>query len=143
MSRLSRCRNIDVGDVSPADYERFTSALRADVDGVQVDFDDGHCPSWSNNIRGYRNINKFVTGELGQSLRSSPVLMLRPRAWNMTERNVLVEGKASPAPLVDFGILVWQNANQMNSAGAGPFFYLRAEWRKWFLINIFCYWKIY
>ena len=125
MSRLSRCRNIDVGDVSPADYERFTSALRADVDGVQVDFDDGHCPSWSNNIRGYRNINKFVTGELGQSVRSSPVLMLRPRAWNMTEHNVLLAGKVSPAPLVDFGLLIHHNWRQMLRAEVGPFFYLR------------------
>lgn len=119
-----------MGDVSPADFERFTSALRADVDGVQVDFDDGHCPSWSNNIRGWRNINRFVRGEFGQSLRSSPVLMLRPRAWNMTEHNVLVGGKISPAPLVDFGILVWQNAVQMQRAGAGPFFYLRNQKRK-------------
>ena len=35
-----RCRNIDVGDVSPADLERFTAALRADVDGVQVSGED-------------------------------------------------------------------------------------------------------
>ena len=114
-----------MGDVSPADYERFSSALQADVDGVQVDFDDGHCPSWSNNIRGWSNVNKFVSGELGRSLKSSPVLMLRPRAWNMTEHNVLLAGKVSPAPLVDFGLLVWHNARPMERAGAGPFFYLR------------------
>ena len=33
--RLRR-RNVDVGDVSPADTQRLTAALEADVDGVQV-----------------------------------------------------------------------------------------------------------
>ena len=50
---------------------------------------------------------------------------MRPRAWNMTEHNILLAGKVSPAPLVDFGLLVWHNARPMERAGAGPFFYLR------------------
>ena len=98
------------------------------TDFVEVDFDDGHCPSWSNNIRGWANITRFVAGELGPSLPrldSAPVLMLRPRAWNMTEHHVLLAGNVSPAPLVDFGLLVWHNARPMERAGAGPFFYLR------------------
>ena len=61
-----KCRNIDVGDVSPADDQRFKDALNADVDGIQVDFDDGHCPSWSNQLRGWSNIVKFVSGTLGK-----------------------------------------------------------------------------
>ena len=98
------------------------------TDFVEVDFDDGHCPSWSNNIRGWANITRFVAGELGPSLPrlgSAPVLMLRPRAWNMTEHHVLLEGKVSPAPLVDFGLLVHHNWREMLGAGVGPFFYLR------------------
>ena len=94
-----------------------------------MDFDDGHCPSWSNNIRGWANIQRFVTGELGPSvpyLASAPVLMLRPRAWNMTEHNVLLGGKVSPAPLVDFGLLIHHNWRQMLRAGVGPYFYLRS-----------------
>ena len=61
-----RCRNIDVGDVSPADDQRFKDALNADVDGIQVDFDDGHCPSWSNQLRGWSNVLHFVSGTMGK-----------------------------------------------------------------------------
>ena len=65
-----------------------------------------------------------------------PVLMLRPRAWNMTEHNVLVSGKVCPATLVDFGLLMWHNSHALHSQGAGPFFYLSkleggAEARLW------------
>ena len=62
--------------------------------------------------------------------------MLRPRAWNMTEHNVLVSGKVCPAPLVDFGLLMWHNCHALHDQGAGPFFYLSkleggAEARLW------------
>ena len=57
-----RQRHLDVGDVSPADGHKLRTALQADVDGIQVDFDDGHCPSWSNQLRGWENIKNFVAG---------------------------------------------------------------------------------
>ena len=58
------------------------------------------------------------------TMSDCPVLMLRPRAWNMTEHNVLVSGKVCPAPLVDFGLLMWHNCHALHAQGAGPFFYL-------------------
>ena len=39
------------GDVSPADGEKLIASLKTDVDGVQVDFDDGHCPTWTNQLK--------------------------------------------------------------------------------------------
>lgn len=30
----------------------------------QADFDDGHCPSWSNQLRGLYNIYQFVHGNM-------------------------------------------------------------------------------
>ena len=42
----------------------------------------------------------------------------------MTEHNVLVSGKVCPAPLVDFGLLMWHNCHALHDQGAGPFFYL-------------------
>ena len=59
-----RQRHLDVGDVSPADGDKLRRALRADVDGIQVDFDDGHCPSWSNQLRGWNNVKNFVAGKM-------------------------------------------------------------------------------
>ena len=67
-----RQRHLDVGDVSPADGDKLRRALRADVDGIQVDFDDGHCPSWSNQLKGWENVNNFVTGNMKGLLFTSP-----------------------------------------------------------------------
>ena len=125
-ARLQR-RNIDVGDVSPADCAKLLAALKADVDGIQVDFDDGHCPSWSNQIKGWTNIIKFCSGTLDETvptLSEAPVLMLRPRAWNMMESNILVSGQQCPAPLIDFGVLLHHCGRVLYDAGAGPFLYL-------------------
>jgi len=121
-----RKRHLDLGDVSPADTERFTECLRQDVDGIQTDFDDGHCPTWHNQIQGWYNIYRHVHGQLDgvPAMEAAPVLMLRPRAWNMTEHSILVDGKEAPGPLVDFGLLMYHNARLMHEAGSGPFFYL-------------------
>lgn len=59
---------------------------------MQVDFDDGHCPSWRNQLSGWRNVYLTVRNQLvgAPALAEAPVLMLRPRAWNMKERNITV-----------------------------------------------------
>lgn len=46
-------RHLDLADINPSDLEHFSGALRADVQGIQVDFDDGHCPTWRNQIYVY------------------------------------------------------------------------------------------
>lgn len=50
----------------------------------------------------------FSTQQTGRSVRVKPpgqtgVMMLRPRAWCMTEFHLHVNGRAVPGPLVDFG----------------------------------------
>lgn len=62
------------------------------VTSGQVDFDDGHCPSWRNQLQGLYNVFLAVRNQLAgtNSLDKVPVMMLRPRAWNMMERNVMV-----------------------------------------------------
>ncbi len=54
--------------------------------------DDGNCPSWPNQLKGLHNVYKAVHGTLEgvPSIGSAPVLMFRPRAWNMIEQNMLV-----------------------------------------------------
>ncbi|XP_023347233.1 malate synthase, glyoxysomal [Eurytemora carolleeae] len=125
LSERLLCRNIDLGDVSPSDTERFQSSLLQAVDGVQVDFDDGHCPTWRNQIQGWCNIYAQVNGiSGGPDLETGPIMMLRPRAWNMTEHNIFVCGQVVPGPLVDFGILMFHCGQKLAAKGAGPFFYL-------------------
>lgn len=86
------CRSLDLGDVSPSNTEKFKEALQCDVNGIQTDFDDGHCPTWRAQLRGLHNVYKAVFGlfpGIGD-ISQVPVLMLRPRAWNMIEHNMLV-----------------------------------------------------
>lgn len=56
-----------------------------------MDFDDGHCPTWTNTIAGHYNIMQAVRGSLAipsakLELGPNPALLIvRPRAWNMDE----------------------------------------------------------
>ncbi|KAB0796520.1 hypothetical protein PPYR_10581 [Photinus pyralis] len=124
-SRLHN-RRVDLGDVSPANTSHFIKALNAPVQGVQVDFDDGHCPTWHNQIVGLHNVYQAVHGGLYNvpKIENLPILMLRPRAWNMIEHNIMINGKKAPGPLVDFGLLMYHNAQILYEHNCGPYFYL-------------------
>ncbi|KAJ8720988.1 hypothetical protein PYW08_006453 [Mythimna loreyi] len=120
-------RHLDLGDVSASNTAHFVSSLNEDVQGIQVDFDDGHCPTWKNQLQAYQNIKLAVNGKLlgaPVTITTSPVLMLRPRAWNMIEHNILIDGKEAIGPLVDFAILMYHNAKTLYEANSGPYFYL-------------------
>ncbi|XP_055607122.1 malate synthase-like isoform X2 [Uranotaenia lowii] len=122
-----RNRKLDLGDVSPANTAYFIDSLYAKVQGIQVDFDDGHCPTWRNTVQGLYNVTKVVHGALPGApadICSCPVLMLRPRAFNMIEHHCMVNGKEVIGPLFDFAILMFHNAKLMADLGVGPFFYL-------------------
>lgn len=119
-------RHVDLGDVSPADIDHFRAALKADVQGIQVDFDDGHCPTWRNQLSGLKAVVRAVHGRLegAPPIADCPVLMLRPRAWNMLERHLLVDGKEVPGAVFDFGLLMFHCAHILAANQSGPFFYL-------------------
>lgn len=92
---LYRNRHLDLGDVSASNTAHFVSALNSDVQAIQVDFDDGHCPTWRNQLMAYNNIFYAVhsTGKLlgaPLSITTCPVLIFRPRAWNIIEHHILV-----------------------------------------------------
>ncbi|CAH1778363.1 unnamed protein product [Owenia fusiformis] len=119
------CRHVDIGDISPTNQELFHKALRSKASGVQVDFDDGHCPTWNNQIIGLYNVQQVVAGKIPDiDIATSPLLMLRPRAWNMMESNMMVNGKQVPGALFDFGLLMYHNAASLHRHKSGPFFYL-------------------
>ncbi|TYZ63802.1 hypothetical protein PybrP1_007334 [[Pythium] brassicae (nom. inval.)] len=139
-------RRVDIGDVSPANREFLLRALNSGAQGVQVDFDDGHCPTWKNTLLGHFHILEATRGTLavpakGLRLAAAPALLVvRPRAWNMDEMNVLVNGVVVPGALFDFGVHLFHNGKRLLDAGRGPFLYLSklegaseaALWRKIF-----------
>lgn len=94
---------------------------------VKVDFDDGHCPTWRNQIQGLYNVSLATRSKLSGMLygiQDSPILMLRPRAFNMIEHHCLVRGRKVPGALFDFALLMFHNAKIMEQQGIGPYFYL-------------------
>ncbi|XP_043530038.1 malate synthase-like [Chiloscyllium plagiosum] len=119
-------RHVDLGDVSPTNTEHFTKALCSNAQGIQTDFDDGHCPTYSNQIQGLFNVYKAVHNQFPDvpPISKAPILMLRPRAWNMVEHNMLVNGREVPGPLFDFGLLMYHNGRILFENECGPFFYL-------------------
>lgn len=123
--RLQR-RHVDIGDLAPCDTQRFIKALHSPAQGIQVDFDDGNCPTYYNQIKGIHNVFKAVHNQFPNvpHISQAPVLMLRPRAWNMVEHNMMVEGKAAPGPLFDFGLLMFHCGQILFENKSGPFFYL-------------------
>lgn len=119
-------RHVDIGDLAPCDSERFIEALKSPAQGIQVDFDDGNCPTFNNQIKGIHNVWKAVHNQFPNvpHISEAPVLMLRPRAWNMVEHNMMVEGKQVPGPLFDFGLLMFHCGKTLFENRSGPFFYL-------------------
>uniref|UniRef100_A0A3B3SST7 malate synthase n=1 Tax=Paramormyrops kingsleyae TaxID=1676925 RepID=A0A3B3SST7_9TELE len=123
--RLQR-RHVDIGDLAPCDTERFKQGLSSPAQGIQVDFDDGNCPTYYNQIKGLCNVYKVVHNQFADvpPISQAPLLMLRPRAWNMVEHNMMVNGKEVPGPLFDFGLLMFHNGQLLFQNDSGPFFYL-------------------
>ncbi|XP_027146775.1 malate synthase-like isoform X2 [Larimichthys crocea] len=123
--RLQR-RHVDIGDLAPCDTQCFIKALQSPAQGIQVDFDDGNCPTYHNQIKGIHNVLKAVHNQIPNvpHISQAPVLMLRPRAWNMVEHNMMVGGKEAPGPLFDFGLLMFHCGKTLFESKSGPFFYL-------------------
>ncbi|XP_056327676.1 malate synthase-like isoform X2 [Danio aesculapii] len=120
------CRHVDIGDLSPCDTQRLVMGLKSTAQGLQVDFDDGNCPTYRNQIKGIYNVYQAVHNQFQDAppISQAPVLMLRPRAWNMVEHNMMVNGREVPGPLFDFGLLMFHNAKLLLQNQSGPFFYL-------------------
>ncbi|XP_063776438.1 uncharacterized protein LOC134918481 [Pseudophryne corroboree] len=119
-------RHVDIGDTAPCQTERFHRALLSSAQGIQVDFDDGNCPTFFNQIKGIFNVYQVIYNNVPgiPPISEAPVLMLRPRAWNMVEHNMLVNGREIPGPLFDYGLLIYHAGTRLYESGSGPFFYL-------------------
>jgi malate synthase len=98
-----------------------------------ADFEDSNSPTWENTVAGQKNLSDAVRrtisfeGEGGKRYAlKEPVatLMVRPRGWHLQERHFLVDGKAVPAALFDFGLFFFHNARELVARGTGPYFYL-------------------
>ena len=75
--------------------------------GIQVDFDDGHCPTVKNQLKAYENISEIIEKK---DLSACPIMMFRPRAFNMNDHLIEVNGQPLNGGLMDFAIIMFNTA---------------------------------
>ncbi len=117
----------------PVERKMVINALNSGAKVFMADFEDSLSPVWEAVVEGQINmrdaINRTITytSPEGKSYKlndKTAVLIVRPRGWHMNEKHVLVDGKAVPGALLDFGIYAFINAKIALEKGTGPYFYL-------------------
>ena len=134
----------------PTERKMMINALNSGARVFMADCEDSSTPTWSNVLEGQINIRDAFRRELALETQDKQyrlkeeiaTLFVRPRGWHLPEKNVLVDGIPAPASLVDFGLVVFHNAQEVIRRGTGPYFYLpklesHKEARLW--NKVFCY----
>jgi malate synthase len=118
----------------PVDRKMIINALNSGAQVFMADFEDATSPMWGNLVGGQANLMdavrrtiSYVAPETGkQYALKAPLatLMVRPRGFHLPERHFVVDGRAIPGMLFDFGMYLFHNAAALKAAGTGPYFYL-------------------
>ncbi len=117
----------------PVDRKMIINALNSGANVFMADFEDSNSPAWSNNIEGQINLRDAIRGTIGftspegKEYKLNPqhaTLLVRPRGWHLTEKNVVMDGKPVSGSLFDFGLYFFHNAKALLEKGSGPYFYL-------------------
>ena len=118
----------------PVDRKMVINALNSGAKMFMADFEDSNAPNWSNTIEGqinlrdanlrtisYENPKNGKQYNLNEDLAT---LLVRPRAWHLVEKHVLVNGEVVSGSLFDFGLYFFHNVKTLIANGSGPYFYL-------------------
>ncbi len=116
----------------PVERKMMINALNSGAKVFMADFEDANSPTWDNVRDGQRNVYDAVrrtieldTGEKQYRLNEeTATLVIRARGWHLVERHHEVDGEPVSASLFDFGLVVFNNAQEQLARGTGPYFYL-------------------
>ncbi|WP_456286016.1 malate synthase A [Microbacterium sp. JZ70] len=123
----------------PTDPRMTINALNSGARVWLADQEDATSPTWRNVIGGQLSLRDAIRGDLSYTspdgrryevtAERTPTIVMRPRGWHLEEHHLLFtdrHGRTMPASgsLVDFGLYVFHNAEQLIASGAGPYFYL-------------------
>ncbi|MGH8167179.1 MAG: malate synthase A, partial [Woeseiaceae bacterium] len=116
----------------PTDRKMIINALNSGARVFMADCEDSLSPTWENIVQGQINLRDAVDRSIELEAkgkhyalnREIATLIVRPRGWHLLEKHVLVDGKAVPGALVDFGLYLFHNARELKRHGTGPYFYL-------------------
>jgi malate synthase len=108
----------------PPSRKMVINALNSGAKVFMADFEDSNAPTWANCLDGQINMRDAVrrtirleTAKKTYELSDSPaVLMVRPRGWHLSEKNVLVDGERMSGSLFDFGLYLFHNAKEASPA---------------------------
>ncbi len=127
-----RDRRVEI--TGPVDRKMIINALNSGASMFMADFEDSNAPTWANVVEGQINLRDAVAGAIEFTdprsgkhyalAEKTAVQLVRPRGWHLFEKHLLIDGKPSPAGLVDFGLYFFHNARTLLEKGSGPYFYL-------------------
>jgi malate synthase len=118
----------------PVDRKMVINALNSGASCYMADFEDSTAPTWENQLDGQLNLMDAVRRRItfadpgtGKSYKLNDklaVLLVRPRGWHLPERHIQVDGRPMSGALMDFGLFVFHNGQELKARGSGPYFYL-------------------
>ncbi|MGB0906991.1 MAG: malate synthase A [Maricaulaceae bacterium] len=116
----------------PVDRKMMINALNSGAKMFMADFEDASSPTFSNMIEGQINMFDYARGTLSLKTEKKSytlnddiaTMLVRPRGWHLTEKNITVDGKPMSASLVDFGLHIFHNGKLLTDSKRGPFYYL-------------------
>lgn len=119
----------------PTDAKMLINALNSGAKVFMADLEDSLSPSWNNVVQAQINLQDAVRQTLsfknddGREYHLKPgnelaTLLVRPRGWHLSEKNVTLNGEAISASLFDFGLYFFHNAHERIKRGTAPYFYL-------------------
>ena len=122
----------------PTDRKMTINAMNSGAKVWLADQEDATSPTWHNVIDGQKNlfdaIRRQIDFETPEGKRyelgeTTPTIVMRPRGWHLVEKHLRYTdpaGQRSPASgsLVDYGLYVFHNAQELIARGAGPYFYI-------------------
>ena len=118
----------------PIERKMTINALNSGAKVWLADCEDASSPLWRNVIASQVNLQDAIRGSIeftspeGKEYRvtatETPTIVVRPRGWHLDEHRIVVDGKPMSGSLVDFGLHVFHNADELIARGSGPYFYL-------------------
>lgn len=118
----------------PIERKMTINALNSGAKVWLADCEDASSPLWRNVIASQVNLQDAIreriafTSQEGKEYRvtaeETPTIVVRPRGWHLDEHRILVDGVPMSGALVDFGLHLFHNADELVARGRGPYFYL-------------------
>src|ERR1035438_6926616 len=119
----------------PTDKKMTINALNSGAKVWLADFEDANTPLWDNMVTGQLNLKDALdskidfTSDDGKAYQLGAAgelatIVVRPRAWHLDEKHLLVDGERVSGSLFDFGMYFAHCARRQLAAGKGPYYYL-------------------